>query len=383
MTNGKILLALNFSAVGGFFLPTPIFFFEFDPFQNTFTEVRGPGNPGAPSVWSDCGATTMLVLPDGTVLMPSGCDNTQLYVYQPSGPPLAQGKPAISAITPKSGNAFHLTGLGLTGVSEGASFGDDAQMASNYPIVRLTDSGGQVQYARTSNWSTTGVQVSGIESTDFTVPSQALAAGETYSLQVGVNGYWSDYVPFPCQSGESWNGSAGKCEAATIAVCTAADRTSGCRRARPASRPEDMSGVRLLPVIACVVRLRWLALVSARHAHARPRNQRPAARAGIFARSRASAIPRSAIACNARCNPADCRPLARRSRTVVGFILTQRLNWAPGSSAWESCSPWRRPRAALPRGQATPSGAVHQPLRVRSAEVARRRWPSACLWPHR
>ena len=247
MVNGKILLALNFAATPNFGLPTPIFFYEFDPFQNTFTEVPGPGNPGAPSVWSDCGATTMLVLPDGTVLMPSGCDNTQLYVYQPSGPPLAQGRPSVSGISFISGNSFQLTGLGLTGISEGASFGDDAQMASNYPLVRLTDSGGHVQYARTYNWSSTGVQVSGPESTDFSVSQQALAATQPYSLQVGVNGNWSVSVPFPCVSGEFWNGSAGKCEATTTAVCTAADRTSGCPKGEVCVTPGGSLGGPIAP----------------------------------------------------------------------------------------------------------------------------------------
>ena len=242
MVNGKILLALNFAATPVFPLPTPIFFYEFDPFQNTFAEVPGPGNSGAPSVWSDCGATTMLVLPDGTVLMPSGCDNTQLYVYQPSGQPLTQGQPSISGISFNSGTSFHLNGLGLTGISEGASFGDDAQMASNYPLVRLTDSGGRVQYARTFNWSSTGVQVSGTESTDFSVSQKVLAATQPYSLQVGVNGYWSASVPFPCQSGESWNASASKCEATTVAVCTTAGRTSGCPKSEYCVTPGGYVG---------------------------------------------------------------------------------------------------------------------------------------------
>lgn len=55
-------------------IPSPQFFYEYDPTQGTFTEVAGPGNPRAPSPWTDCGAgglNTMLDLPDGTVLRAS------------------------------------------------------------------------------------------------------------------------------------------------------------------------------------------------------------------------------------------------------------------------------------------------------------------------
>ncbi|NOU08308.1 MAG: M48 family metalloprotease, partial [Hyphomicrobiaceae bacterium] len=41
--------------------------------------------------------------------------------------------------------------------TEGAAYGDDWQMSTNYPLVRLTSGGGTVYYARTFNWSSTGV----------------------------------------------------------------------------------------------------------------------------------------------------------------------------------------------------------------------------------
>jgi hypothetical protein len=198
MVDGKILLALNYMATPSDVLPTPVVFYEYDPIQRKFTEVPGPGNPGAPSVWTDCYPTEMLDLPDGTVLMPSGCDGTQLYVYQPSGPPLPQGQPHILGIFMNAVGSYHLTGTGLNGISEGASFGDDAQMASNYPLVRLTDGAGKVTYARTYDWSSNGVMTGSLPvSTEFTLPASILQApAQNYSLEVVANGNPSAPVCF-------------------------------------------------------------------------------------------------------------------------------------------------------------------------------------------
>ncbi len=229
MANGKILLSLNYAATSTDVIPSPVFFFEYDPVQNAFTEVAGPGNSAAPSPWTDCGSTTMLDLPDGTVLMPSGCDTTQFYVYQPTGSPLPQGKPSIRRITPISNGSFHLTGTGLTGISEGSSYGDDAQNASNYPLVRLTDSAGRVQFARTYNWSSTGVMVAGTESTEFDVPRQVLTSGKSYRLQVVVNGNASAPTPFPCVAGKFWNSEAARCDVITRCPVSCKD---GCNLPR-------------------------------------------------------------------------------------------------------------------------------------------------------
>lgn len=187
MVDGNILLALNFAATPNDLIPSPFFFYEYNPVQNTFTEVPGPGNPGAPSPWADCGPPAMLDLPDGTVLMPSGCNNaTQLYVYQPSGAPLPEGQPSIISITPNTDGSYHLTGTGLNGISEGGVISDDAQMASNYPLVRVTSANGVVTYARTYNWSSTGVAPGAPGSTDFKLPPTD--ARTCQLLQVVANG---------------------------------------------------------------------------------------------------------------------------------------------------------------------------------------------------
>jgi hypothetical protein len=131
----------------------------------------------------------MLALPNGQILFSHM--NTDVYVYTPSGAPLAAGKPTIQSITANGDGTFHLVGLGLNGISEGATYGDDCQMNSNYPIVRINHSNGNVYYARTFNWSTTSVMTGATPvSTEYQLPA-SMPAG-AYSLVVSANGNASD-----------------------------------------------------------------------------------------------------------------------------------------------------------------------------------------------
>ena len=190
MANGVILCAVSPVPTTNTFT-TPTSFYEYDPVANAFTQVSGPTGTtlSGPSY-----NTRMLDLPDGTVLFTSY--GSQLYVYQPSGAPLAAGQPTITGINTNADGSYHLTGTLLNGISEGAAYGDDAQMDSNYPLIRMTNSAsGNVYYARTFNWSSTGVMTGSTpESTDFTVPA-GLPVG-TYSLVVVANGISSAPAAF-------------------------------------------------------------------------------------------------------------------------------------------------------------------------------------------
>jgi hypothetical protein len=142
---------------------SPTTVFEFNPITNTYTDVT-PHN-GVP-----LNDGTMLVLPTGQVLLTN--ETQRLQVFTPDGTPNISWQPTITNITDNGNNTFTLTGTQLNGISEGAAFGDDAEMASNYPIIRLTDANGNVSYARTFNWSSTGVATgSAPESVQFTLPA--------------------------------------------------------------------------------------------------------------------------------------------------------------------------------------------------------------------
>jgi hypothetical protein len=128
----------------------------------------------------------MLDLPDGTVLYSE--IGSQLYVYRPDASPLAVGKPAIKSLTTNSDGTYHLIGTLFNGISEGAAYGDDNQMAGNRPIVRMTNlTNHVVYYCRTFNWSSTGVMTgTNLVTTEYSVPTTVPYGN--YSLVVSANG---------------------------------------------------------------------------------------------------------------------------------------------------------------------------------------------------
>ena len=120
MVNGKILCCLGPSAT----YDGPCSFYEYDYTVNTFTQVGAPGGGSTLGNTAPFG-TSMLDLPDGTVLFMDGQNAGSLYIYTPDGTPLAAGQPVINSITQNLDGSYHLTGTGLNGISEGAAYGDD------------------------------------------------------------------------------------------------------------------------------------------------------------------------------------------------------------------------------------------------------------------
>ncbi|EDY17497.1 Ig family protein [Chthoniobacter flavus Ellin428] len=182
MVNGNVLF------VGGpGYLTGPTSFFEYDATANTISQVNGPTGTtynGVPY------GLKMLALPDGNVLVNVG---GALYEYVPAGSPTSAFQPAITSITHNADGTYQLAGTNLNGFSEGAAYGDDFQMATNRPIVRFADSSGNIYYARTGNWSSTGVQTGATAvTTGFTLPLN-LPAG-TYNVAVVANGIASSTV---------------------------------------------------------------------------------------------------------------------------------------------------------------------------------------------
>jgi len=199
MPNGKLLCAVsaplyatNILGTNSTFYPQPTSFYEYDYVDNIFRPISGPTNAvhnikAYQSIFLD--------LPDGNVLFSD--NSTQLYIYRPDIAALPPGRPAISSIVANSDGSFHLVGTGLNGISEGAAYGDDAQMDSNYPLVRLTDGGGNVAYATTYNWSSTGVATGNKPvSTEFYLPPGYNLSPGTYSLEVVANGFASPATTF-------------------------------------------------------------------------------------------------------------------------------------------------------------------------------------------
>jgi hypothetical protein len=202
MVDGRILCAVSRAPfVDGmnnnqiFNPPTRFYEYIYNPGGiGSFTAALATPTGGVENV--ACFQTTMLDLPDGTVLYANS--SNRLYTYTPTGAPIAAGKPTITSLTANSNGSYHLVGTKLNGISAGAAYGDDAQMDSNYPLVRLTAANGDILYARTVFWSSTGVSTGNTPvSTEFTLPGSVFTGGATsYSLVVVANGFSSDAVTF-------------------------------------------------------------------------------------------------------------------------------------------------------------------------------------------
>ena len=167
---------------GTYSLPTELF--DFDPRTNKITQVTS-ALPDGNLPFEGSYPTRMLILPTGQLLFSD--DSSQLWVYTSSGAPDSKLRPVITKVRYQDDGKFRLTGFQLDGQSAGAAYGDDDQMDSDYPIIRMVNSSGNVFYARTSNWSKIAVgNDAGSETVDFTL-NPGVTPGD-YSLIVSGAG---------------------------------------------------------------------------------------------------------------------------------------------------------------------------------------------------
>ena len=134
----------------------------------------------------------VLPLPDGEVLVTGGVT----WLYAGAGSANPAWAPAITAAptTVARGSTYLISGTQFNGLSQAASFGDELDAATNYPLVRITNrASGHVVYARTHGHSTMGVATAAsVVSTSFDVPADT-ETGES-SLAVVANGIASSPV---------------------------------------------------------------------------------------------------------------------------------------------------------------------------------------------
>jgi hypothetical protein len=153
-----------------------------------FYEYDGTAMP-VTGILPNNGATTfyfVLPLPNGQVLVTGGL--TQ--VYSGAGGANPAWAPAITAAPANvtRGTTYPISGTQFNGLSQAADVGDELNAATNYPLVRITNTAsGHVVYARTHGHSSMGVATgSTLVSTSFDVPS--LTETGASSLAVVANG---------------------------------------------------------------------------------------------------------------------------------------------------------------------------------------------------
>jgi hypothetical protein len=165
----------------------PLYIYEYDPVANTLTQAPSPSN-GSGNPFS----SRLMLLPNGEVLHTNG--STSVAIYTPDGTPDPAWKPTITSVPTAlhPGQSYVLHGRQINGLSQAVIYGDEGAMATNYPIVRLTNTvTGAVIYCRTHDHSTMGIQTgAAVHTTNFTVPAGAPLG--SYCLRVIANGIASD-----------------------------------------------------------------------------------------------------------------------------------------------------------------------------------------------
>jgi hypothetical protein len=183
-----LLITGNVLIVTSPFFNVPSTFFEFD--GSNFNAVPAP--PNAVNDASFYGR--MVELPSGQILFTDGSSDVEIYT--PAGSYNSAWEPIITNVTGTitHGNTYPIFGARFNGLSQGAMYGDDAQMASNYPLVRIRNNGtGHVFYCKTHGHSTMAVATGNrIVSTNFDVPSGIETGAST--LAVVANGIPSPAV---------------------------------------------------------------------------------------------------------------------------------------------------------------------------------------------
>jgi len=163
----------------------PSTFFVFDGI--TFTQA--PSTQSAGNITSYEGR--MLLLPTGQVLsLVANGQTIDAELYTSKGRPDPAWAPNLTS-APRDltrGNSYQISGTQFNGLSVGSDYGDDATMATNYPIVRITNQAtGHVFYARTHDHSTMGIATgNAIVSTRIDVPVAAETGPST--IVVVANG---------------------------------------------------------------------------------------------------------------------------------------------------------------------------------------------------
>ena len=130
---------------------------------STFYEFNGTGWNVIPQPTglnpSNTEGGRMLVTSAGTVLFVH-VNSFQLWVYKPAGTYQPAWQPTITTYPANCvvGGTYTVTGTQFNGFTQGAAFGDDAQSATNYPLVQITNNAtGHKFFARTHDHSTMAV----------------------------------------------------------------------------------------------------------------------------------------------------------------------------------------------------------------------------------
>lgn len=183
--------------------------FQFFEFNGTnLLSVPSPPHTSFFDVPTPSFTGRMLVLPTGQILFTNGATTATLagikingpasvHIYTGAGVPRVEWAPVITSapgtLVLGSYNNF-IAGMQFNGLSQGAAYGDDAQMATNFPLVRIINNAtGHVRYIKTHDHSTMGVATGSAPVSTQADLSTLIETGLS-TLQVVANGILSSGV---------------------------------------------------------------------------------------------------------------------------------------------------------------------------------------------
>lgn len=186
--NGNVIVMTGPPVFG-----TGAVFFEWN--GKKLTKIAGPPNAANDGAFYG----HFLELPTGQLMFTDFSNDVEIFT--PKGNYKAAWQPNITSVpaTVTRGKTYVLQGTQLSGLTNGAAYGDDFQSSTNYALVRITNNAtNHVFFARTTNPSSYAVQ-SGTttESTHFTVSADTETGPST--LDVATNGIHSPDVSITVQ----------------------------------------------------------------------------------------------------------------------------------------------------------------------------------------
>ena len=187
LTNGQVMIP---ASPGLYNAPTLYYLFNGKKLKN----IAAPPNAPNDSTYN----TRLLLLPTGQILEIDGSTDIEIYTAGSGGG--AGTAPDVTKV-PKTlthGNTYMITGRRFNGMTQNNMYGDDAQEASNFPLVRITNNASsRVVYCRTHGTTFMGVASNRKVSTMFDVPSTIGTGAST--LVVVANGVASTPISVTIQ----------------------------------------------------------------------------------------------------------------------------------------------------------------------------------------
>jgi hypothetical protein len=147
-------------------------FYEFGLSTNAFTKEPSTADGTKLESWD----ARQVLLPTGQVMwLPADGSSKDVEVYTSTGTINTAWKPTIKTVPQQltPGDSYTISGTQFNGLTAGSAYGDDGQMATSYPLVRIENMATKhIFYARTHNHSTMGIATgSEVVSTTFDVPT--------------------------------------------------------------------------------------------------------------------------------------------------------------------------------------------------------------------